>query len=64
MLKEGTISKEDFNLIKITDNLEEIVDFTDEQIKIKLKEIEQEGLTDKITYSRLKKFIKERDNGC
>lgn len=60
MLSEGTISKEDFDLIKMTDDLEMIVKFTEEQLKHKLNEMEQEDLTDLDVYQRLKQFLEER----
>ena len=60
MLSEGTISKDDFNLIKMTDDLNMIVKFTEEQIKAKLSDMEEEELTDLVTYQRLKEFLEER----
>lgn len=60
MLSEGTISKDDFNLIRMTDDLNMIVKFTEEQIKAKLSDMEEEELTDLVTYQRLKEFLEER----
>ncbi|NWF65996.1 MAG: TIGR00730 family Rossman fold protein [Campylobacterales bacterium] len=61
MLEEKTINECDFNLIKLSDNLEDIVNFTDKQIVQKLHEMEQENLTKLKTYKNLKKFIKRRE---
>jgi len=60
MLSEGTISHDDFNLIRMTDDLGMIVKFTEEQIKAKLNDMEEEELTDLATYQRLKEFLEER----
>jgi len=60
MLSEGTISKDDFNLIRMTDDLDMIVKFTEEQIKAKLNDMEEEELTDLAVYQRLKEFVEER----
>lgn len=60
MLSEGAISKDDFNLIRMTDDMNMIVKFTEEQIKAKLSDMEEEELTDLATYQRLKEFLEER----
>ncbi len=60
MLSEGTISPDDFDLIKMTDDLEMIVKFTEDQLKAKLNELEDEELTDLTIYHRLKDFLEER----
>lgn len=60
MLSEGTISREDFDLIRMTDDLDTIVQYTEEQIKFKLTEMEQEELTDLEVYQQLKQFLEER----
>ena len=60
MLSEGTISEDDFNLIRMTDDLDMIVKFTEEQIKSKLSELEDEDLTDLDIYQRLKDVLEER----
>jgi hypothetical protein len=60
MLSEGTISHDDFDLIRMTDDLDMIVKFTEEQIKAKLIDMEEEELTDLDTYHRLKAFLEER----
>lgn len=60
MLKEGTISKEDFNLMKMTDDLNMIVKFTEDQLKHKLKEMQEQKLTDLNVYSKLKEFLENR----
>jgi len=58
MLKEGTISQEDFDLIRLSDDLEEIVGFCEEQLVCKLKEMRKEGLTDLPHYQHLEQFLK------
>ena len=60
MLSEGTISEDDFNLIRMTDDLDMIVKFTEDQIKSKLSELEDEDLTDLEIYQRLKDVLEER----
>lgn len=60
MLKEGTISKEDFNLMKMTDDLNMIVKFTEDQLKHKLKEMQEQKLTDLNVYNKLKEFLENR----
>lgn len=59
MIKEGTISSRDFDLIKMTDDLEEVVRFTEEQIGARLKEMEEHGLTTLNAYVKLKEFHNE-----
>ncbi|MGE4294388.1 MAG: TIGR00730 family Rossman fold protein [Campylobacterales bacterium] len=59
MLSEGTISPEDFGLIRMTDDLDEVVRFTEEQIENRLREMEELELTDVSAYTRLKKFHEE-----
>ena len=59
MISEGTISEEDFNLLKMTDDLEEIVRFTEEQIQERLAEMEEHGLTDLNAYNDLKTFLEK-----
>lgn len=60
MLSEGTISQQDFNILKMTDDLGMIVKFTEDQLKHKLKEMEDEELTDLDVYQRLKEFLENR----
>ncbi len=60
MLSEGTISQEDFDLIKMTDDLEMIARYTEDQIKSKLTDMEEEDLTDLDAYQRLKEFLEDR----
>lgn len=60
MLSEGTISEQDFDLIRMTDDLDMIVKFTEDQVKAKLMELEDEELTDLDIYSRLKEVLEER----
>jgi uncharacterized protein (TIGR00730 family) len=60
MLSEGTISAQDFDLIRMTDDLNMIVKFTEEQVKAKLCELEEEELTDLDIYQRLKEVLEER----
>lgn len=59
MVREGTISPQDFDLIRMTDDLEEVVRFTEEQIAIRLKEMEEHGLTTLNAYTKLKEFHDE-----
>jgi len=56
MLSAGTISKNDFNLIKMTDDLDEIVSFTSKELEKKIKQMEDDGLTDLASYQQLKEF--------
>ena len=56
MLSAGTISKDDFNLIKMTDDLDEIVSFTSKELEKKIKQMEDDGLTDLASYQQLKEF--------
>ena len=60
MLKEGTISKADFKLLHLTDDLDEIVDLTFERIDSKIKLMEEKELTYLKSYKSLKKFTKNR----
>ena len=61
MLAEGTISPEDFALLRITDDLDAIVHFTEEQLEQKARELEEAGLTDLPDYRKLKDFLEERE---
>ncbi|MDR0746778.1 MAG: TIGR00730 family Rossman fold protein [Helicobacteraceae bacterium] len=56
MIEEGAIAKEDADLIKLTDDLDEVVSFTKKHIFARIKEMEEIGLTKLSDYSRLKKF--------
>jgi uncharacterized protein (TIGR00730 family) len=56
MLSEGAISPFDVDLIKLTDDLDEVVSFTKERIAQRIIEMEEMGLTNLTDYSRLKKF--------
>lgn len=62
MLKEGTISKEDFELFYVTDDLDEIVKLTFERLENKLEIMEKENLDYLESYSVLKKFIMDRNS--
>jgi uncharacterized protein (TIGR00730 family) len=57
MLKEGTISKEDLELIHLTDNLEEIIRLADQQLLNKLKILQNAQLTDLKSYKDLEEFV-------
>lgn len=59
MVSEGAISPQDFDLIRMTDDLDEVVRFTEEQIANRLKEMEEYGLTNLSAYARLKDFHEE-----
>ncbi|MDR2152225.1 MAG: TIGR00730 family Rossman fold protein [Helicobacteraceae bacterium] len=56
MVSEGAIAKEDADLIKLTDDLDEVVSFTKEHILARIQEMEELGLTKLTDYARLKKF--------
>ncbi|GHS87520.1 cytokinin riboside 5'-monophosphate phosphoribohydrolase [Campylobacterota bacterium] len=56
MVAENTIAQEDYDLIRLTDDLDEVVRFTEQQIENRLREIEALELTSLADYARLKKF--------
>ncbi|MDR2905744.1 MAG: TIGR00730 family Rossman fold protein [Helicobacteraceae bacterium] len=56
MVDEKTISAEDYDLIRLTDDLDEVVRFTEEQVEARLREMEKLDLTNLTDYARLKKF--------
>lgn len=60
MLQEGTISKEDLELLILTDDLDEIVDLTIKNVDRKIKKLESKNLTCLPSYISLKKFMDER----
>ncbi|MGP1562105.1 MAG: TIGR00730 family Rossman fold protein [Helicobacteraceae bacterium] len=60
MLREKTISEEDFNLIHVTDDLDLIVRLTLERLEIKLKTLEEKKLTYMPSYVFLKDFLDKR----
>lgn len=61
MLSEGTISKEDFDLIHMTDDLDEIVTLTFERLDEKLIEMKEKELTCLSSYKTLKRFMDDRN---
>lgn len=61
MLKEGTITKEDFDLIHMTDDLDEIIDLTFERLENKLDMMKKKKLDYLESYKVLKKFMDERE---
>jgi len=56
MISAGTITEEEFSLIKLTDDLDEIVKFTQMELSKKEKILEKEGLTDLLSYQKLKEY--------
>lgn len=64
MLAEGTISQEDFELLRITDDLDEIVRFTEERLVRKVGEMEEAGLTDLEDYRKFKTFLERREEAA
>lgn len=60
MLAEKTISKEDFDLIYCTDNLDEVVSLTFEKLNNKLRIMEEQNLEKLESYQVLKDFIENR----
>ncbi|MDR0665306.1 MAG: TIGR00730 family Rossman fold protein [Helicobacteraceae bacterium] len=62
MINEGAIAKEDADLIKLTDDLDEVVNFTKEHIFARIREMETMGLTKASDYSRLKKLQEANRN--
>ncbi len=59
MLGENTISKEDFDLIHCTDNLDEVVSLTFEKLKNKINLMEDKNLENINSYDVLKNFVEE-----
>lgn len=57
MLKEGTISEQDFKLIHMTDDLDEIVTETFLRLNKKLKKMHKKKLTETKKYKNLKEFM-------
>jgi len=60
LLVNKCINPDDLELFKVTDNLVEVVEFTDKQLLIKLQEMEDANLTDIKTYKKLKKFVNKK----
>ncbi|MDR1911550.1 MAG: TIGR00730 family Rossman fold protein [Helicobacteraceae bacterium] len=60
MVGEKTIASADADLIKLTDDLDEVVSFTKDHIDKRIKEMEEMGLTNLTDYARLKKFQEAR----
>lgn len=60
MLKEGTISKKDFDLLEVTDNLDDIVELTFKRIEARLKKMKQSGMQYQPSYKALKKFLENK----
>jgi uncharacterized protein (TIGR00730 family) len=57
LLAEGTIGEQDLDLFHLTDDVEEIVSLTKKQMKSKLTEMQQVGLTDLQSYELLQEFV-------
>lgn len=56
MITERAISPADIDLIRLTDDMDEVVRFTEEQIELRIAEMEKLNSTNLTDYTRLKKF--------
>ncbi|MDR1450943.1 MAG: TIGR00730 family Rossman fold protein [Helicobacteraceae bacterium] len=63
MVNDDAISKEDADLIKLTDDLNEVINFTKERVSARIGEMEEMGLTKLTDYARLKKLQETHRRG-